>query len=70
MNFGRCVCHGMFFTQCSECNDDQPGHFFILFFSKWPLVQANTFQRKAIFLIGEQFISGLSDRKAKDLEQS
>ena len=34
------------------------------------LVRANPFQRKAIFLIGEQSISGLSDREAKKLEQN
>ena len=33
-------------------------------------VKANTFQKEAIFLIGEQFISGLSDRKAGKLEES
>ena len=34
------------------------------------VVKANTFQKEAIFLIGEQFISGLSDREARKLEES
>ena len=41
----------------------------ILFSSKWPLVKANTL-KKAIVLIGEQFISGLSEHEARKLEQS
>ena len=39
-------------------------------YRKAPACKANTFQRKAIFLIDEQFISGLSDREARKLEQS
>ena len=34
------------------------------------LVKANALKRKAIFLIGEQFISGLSEHEARMLEQS
>ena len=34
------------------------------------LVKANTLKRKAIFLIGVQFISGLSEHEARKLEQS
>ena len=37
----------------------------ILFYSNWPFGQA-----RAIFLIGEQVISGLSDRGERKLEQS
>ena len=34
------------------------------------LVKANQLKRKAIFLIGEQFISGLSEHEVRKLEQS
>ena len=42
----------------------------ILFYSNCLLVKENTFQTKAIFLIGEQCICGLSDGDARKLEQS
>ena len=69
-NFRCCVCHGMFMTQCSESNDVQPGHSFLFKMAFCQSQHISNFKEKQPFLIGEQFISGSSDREARKLEES